>query len=354
MIKDEYSPYKVVHHLDKLEELKQGRQIAPLQIHLVPTNRCNQNCIFCAYRLPDYPSAKNFRASDEIPEAKLLEIIDSCAGMGVRAIQYTGGGEPLVHPAIAKAFLRTLEHGLDLALVSNGQALTDEIIDMLADVSWVRISMDACRKETYSLIRRVKGQVHTGVSESIAKLAKIKKRTVLGVGFVVNAENHREIYDACRYFKELGVDNFRISAAFTPFGMDYFKGFLQDARALAQKAKQDFEDENYTVFNLFGDRIGDLFHGSQDYSYCAMKEFVPYVGADQNVYTCCMLAYNDLGLIGSVENQSLENLWNSPEKKDFFTRHDPRALCRIPCMFQGKNEFINYVIKKDARHTNFI
>lgn len=354
MIKDEYSPYKVVHHLDKLEELRQGRQIAPVQIHLVPTNRCNQNCVFCAYRLPDYPSAKDFQTTDQIPSAKLLEIIDSCRELGVRAIQYTGGGEPLAHPAIADAFRRTLDHGLDLALVSNGQALNDELLELLTDVAWVRISVDAGRKETYSLIRRVRGEIHERVLASIGKLAKMKKKTILGVGFVVNAENYREIYDACRLFKDLGVDNFRISAAFTPFGMDYFSNFLDTAKELAQRAKADFEDARYTVFNLFNDRISDLFHGAQDYPYCPMKEFVPYVGADQNVYTCCMLAYNDLGRIGSLAGQTLAELWNSPEKRAFFDNHDPRKTCRIPCMFQGKNDFIRYAIKPDARHTNFI
>lgn len=354
MIKDEYSPYKVVHHLDKIEELRQGCQIAPVQIHLIPTNRCNQNCVFCAYRLPDYPSAKNFYAKDEIPESKLLEIIDSCKEIGVKGIQYTGGGEPLVHPAISKAFQRTIEQGMDLALVSNGQALTDELIEILANVSWVRISVDSHKKATYSLIRRVKGGIYDKVTKNIEKLAKLKSSTILGVGFVVNAENHREIYSACQYFKELGVDNFRISAAFTSFGMAYFDGFLQDAKELAQKAKENLEDKNFTVFNLFNDRIGDLFHGSQDYPYCPMKEFVPYVGADQNVYTCCMLAYNDFGYIGSLQEQSFNELWSSEQKKSFFENHDPRKYCKMPCMFQGKNEFINYAIKPDARHINFI
>ncbi|WP_186441736.1 radical SAM protein [Desulfamplus magnetovallimortis] len=354
MIKDEYSPFKVVHHFDKLKQLQQGEQITPVQIHLIPTNRCNQNCVFCAYRLPDYPSAANFNAKDEIPEAKLIEIIDSCKTLGVKAIQFTGGGEPLVHPAILKAFQKTLENGLDLALVSNGQALTDDMIHLLADVSWVRISMDACHKKTYSLIRRVKGDIHSRVSKNIEKLARIKKGTILGVGFVVNAENHREIYDACRYFKELGADNFRISAAFTSFGMDYFKGFLEQAKDMASQAKQDFEDKTYKVFNLFNDRISDLFQGTQNYPYCPMKEFVPYIGADETVYTCCMLAYNKLGRIGSIKDQAFEALWESEEKEQFFKYHDPRKYCQIPCMFQGKNEFINYAVKTDARHINFI
>lgn len=354
MIKDEYSPYKAVHHPEELAQLKRGEQIAPVQVHLIPSNRCNQSCTFCAYRMPEYSSSQNFDGRDIIPGPKLMEILDSCKSLGVRAIQYTGGGEPLTHPDIAEAFRRTLDLGLDLALVSNGMALTDELTDLLSDVAWVRISVDCGDAATYSLIRRVKGEVFSRVKEKVSKLARKKKDTTLGIGFVVNAENHREIYDACRTFKDLGVDNFRISAAFTPSGLRYFDPFFQSARELAQRTKEDFEDANFTVFNLFGDRIADLFHGEQDYDYCPMKEFVPYIGADLGLYTCCMLAYNDNGYIGSLKEMTFEELWNSKEKREFFARHSPRALCRIPCMFENKNKFINYCIKDNPRHINYI
>lgn len=39
-MKEEYSPYKIVHNIDKLQELKEGKQTIPLQVQIVPTNRC--------------------------------------------------------------------------------------------------------------------------------------------------------------------------------------------------------------------------------------------------------------------------------------------------------------------------
>lgn len=354
MIKDEYSPYKIVHHIDKLNELKNGQQPNPVQIHLIPSNRCNQNCTFCAYRMPESASNQHFNPKDIMPPEKLLEIIDSCRKMGVKAIQYTGGGEPLVHPNIKDAFRKTLDYEIDLALVSNGQALDDEMIDMLADVSWVRISVDSSNSGTYSIMRRTKAAVFDRVVENVRKLAAKKKGTVLGIGFVVSKENYTEIYDSCKLFKELGVDNFRISATFTPMGIRYFDGILEEAKKIAERAKRELEDEKFTVFNLFNDRIGDLFDGVQNYDFCPMKELVPYVGADLKVYTCCVLAYNDLGYIGSLEDQSLDEFWQSKGKKKFYKEHSPKVYCQLPCMFEKKNEFMNYCIKRDPKHTNFI
>ena len=64
MFKEEYSPYKIIHHLDKLIQLKNREQPVPIQIQLVPTNICNQNCIFCAYRMKDSLSNQEFNKKD--------------------------------------------------------------------------------------------------------------------------------------------------------------------------------------------------------------------------------------------------------------------------------------------------
>lgn len=354
MIKDEYSSYKIVHHFDKLNELKSGIHVNPIQIHLIPTNRCNQSCTFCSYRMPESPCNQDFYANDEIPVEKLFEVIGSCSNLGVKAMQFTGGGEPLAHPNIKEVLQKTKNAGIEIALVSNGIALDNDLIQMLTDACWVRISIDAFNKETYSLLKRVKAHTFDKVLSNIKKLAKEKKKTVLGIGFVVNRENYTEIYDSCKMLKDIGVDNFRISASFTPLGLKYFDGIYETAKKLSEKAKNELEDEKFTVFNLFNDRISDLFIGSQDYNFCPMKELVPYIGADQNVYTCCILSYNKNGYIGSIKNQSFEELWKSEEKRLFFDKHNPKIYCRLPCMFEKKNEFINYCIKKDAKHTNYI
>ncbi len=354
MIKDEYSPYKIVHQMEKLEEMKNGGQPDPVQVHLIPSNRCNQSCTFCAYRMPESASNQKFNANDMMSSEKLFEIIDSCKQLGVKAIQYTGGGEPLVHPGIKEAFKRTLDNNMELALVSNGMALDDELIDILSDISWVRVSVDSASKGTYSILRRTKAGNFDVVAKNVRKLSNKKSGTVLGIGFVVSRENYLEIYDACKFFKDAGVDNFRISATFTPLGLRYFDGILEEAKDIAQKAKVDLEDKDFTVFNLFNDRIGDLFDGVQEYDFCPMKELVPYLGADLNVYTCCILAYNSLGYIGSLKDQTFEELWHSKEKIDFYNRHSPKVYCRLPCMFENKNDFINYCIKKDPKHINFM
>ena len=351
MIRDEYSPYKIVHHMDKLNELKDGKQPTPLQVQIIPSNRCNQRCSFCAYRMKGYLSNEQFEERDILSYSKIKEILTDCQHMGVKGIQYTGGGEPLVHPDIKQIFKDTLNHNLEIALVTNGQNLDEDTCKILTDATWVRISLDSSNASMYKRIRKV--NQFNNVINNIKTLVKYRKDCVIGIGYVVCKENWKGILKAAQMAKDLGVQNFRISASFTPQGYSYFDGFLEEAKELAQQASE-LSDENFTVFNLFNDRIQDTFEGVQDYEKCPVKELLTYIGADYNVYTCCTLAFNQRGLIGSIKNQSFYELWNSEEKKKMFSGHNPSIHCQHTCMFKNKNIFINYCTKNDPQHVNFI
>ena len=352
-MKEQYSPYKIVHHLDKISQLKDGKQTNPLQVQIVPSNICNQSCHFCAYRMKDYLSNEQFNDKDFLSYQKIIQTLNRMIGMNVNAVQYTGGGEPLVHPKIKDIFRHTLKNNIQLALVSNGQALDEQLCQMLSQSRWVRISVDSGSKQLYGFLRRTKRQIFDKVIKNIKNLIKYNKRSIIGVGFVVQRQNYKDIYKAAQIFKDVGVNNFRISAAFTPMGYQYFKDFEKQAKQLSTKAQQ-LSDDKFTVFNLFNDRVKDNFQGIQNYDFCGIKQLLAYVGADYNVYTCCTLAYNKKGLIGSIKDKSFQDLWYSQQKKDKFNSHNPSKHCNFPCMYKNKNDFINYCTKKDAKHINFI
>ena len=339
--------------MDKIDELKRGHQTVPLQVQIVPSNRCNQRCSFCAYRQPDYLSNQRFSDDQLLSYEKIIETLDSFVEMGVKAVQYTGGGEPLVHPKIKEIFKETKARGLEVSLVSNGMALDEDLCDILGDAAWVRISIDSASADVYSMIRKVSYKMFEKTKNNIAELVRYKRTSIIGIGFVVNKENYHEIYDAAVMAKELGVDNFRISAAFTTMGYSYFDTFLEDAKELSKKA-ESLSDSKFTVFNLFNDRVKDAFEGTQDYNNCSIKDLLSYIGADYNVYTCCTLAYNDAGNIGSIKDQTFKELWESKEKIAMYDDHRPCDRCKHPCMYKNKNEFINYCIKPNAKHINHI
>ena len=156
-----YSPFKVVHHMDRLMQLKNGEQPVPSQVQLVISDVCNHDCSFCAYRMSGYTSNENFGILDKVSQKvesnpnrkisydKCVEILEDCKELGVRAIQFTGGGEPTTHLDHPKIFQKVIDLGMDLALITNGAILKPDVVDTLVHAKWVRFSIDAGTPEMY-------------------------------------------------------------------------------------------------------------------------------------------------------------------------------------------------------------
>ena len=128
--------------------------------------------------------------------------------------------------------------------------------------------------------------------------------------------------------------------------------FYEEAKALAQKAKDDFETDEFKVFNLFGDRLGDLELKKPDYDFCSYMHLNTYIGGDLKVYTCCNNAYNDHGDMGSLQDQRFIDYWQSETKKEKYDCFKASSCAR--CMFNNKNRFINYMIEDNPVHVNYI
>jgi wyosine [tRNA(Phe)-imidazoG37] synthetase (radical SAM superfamily) len=184
-----YSPFKVVHHMDKVSQLRKRMQPVPSQVQLVISDVCNHDCSFCAYRMSGYTSNENFgvlnnvsqqidnNPNRKIPYGKCIEIIKDCKEMGVGAIQFTGGGEPTTHPEHSKIFQKVIDLDMDLALITNGAILRPDAIKTLVHAKWVRVSVDAGTSEMYSKIRNVKKGKFDRTLENISKLVEAKAKS---------------------------------------------------------------------------------------------------------------------------------------------------------------------------------
>lgn len=349
-----YSPLKVFHHRQQIDDLRDGRRPRLIHTQLVPTNRCNQRCSFCAYRSHGYSSSQDFDMRDEIPTTKLLEIARSLAVMGVQAVEITGGGEPTLHPGFYDLCRTLQDHEIQYGVVTNGSVESSLVDSSLESAAWVRFSIDAGNSHTYAAIRRSSPETYDMVRNRITNLASRKngrEDPIIGVGFVVTRDNWREVYQAALNARDDGADNFRISAVFQNEGASYFSDFYQDVQRLCRSART-LETERFTVFDLMGDRIEDLSQKSPHYSFCGFQHLCTYVGADLGVYRCCVVAYNPMGLLGSLRDQTFCEMWHSEETAQKLRDFDAHGCPR--CMFNGKNASIAYAIEKNPRHVDFL
>lgn len=347
MAVDLYSQSKPVYWMDRLQMLRSGLKPAPVHVQMVLSDLCNQDCGFCAYRMSAglsnelFPQGKRKNPNRMIPGEKAREIIDDCADLGVKAIQFTGGGEPTVHPEHLELFARAQVHGMSTALVTNAMTL-DASHPAVRAMSWVRVSVDAGTAETYARTRRVSARHWSTVWKNVERLSGSCDGTI-GVGFVVTKENFRELPLAAELAHKAGAANIRVGAVFSAEGVGYYGDALPEIRAVLKESRERFGDFFADVFER---RIDDLEAGSPTDAACGYQHLTTYIGGDLGVYRCCNTAYTRSGKVADLHEMRFADLYNKPTEE-----FDARG-CRF-CQFRGQNEVIA-ATQRMSVHAEFV
>ena len=358
-----YSSIKIFHHIDRLKQLKNKEHPVPISFRLAISDLCNQNCHFCTFRLEntlntlfsetDKNGKVTYNPKRFLDREKCPEVVKDAKEMGVKSIEFTGGGEPTVHPDHIEIFNAVLASGLDMGLITNGVLFRPDLIDTLLKATWVRFSVDAGTPSTYSQIRRVPIKTYTRVLENIRELVKRKKETksdlTIGMSFIVTDQNYTEIYEAAKQACELGVDYLRVGHYWTDDG--FIAGDVKITEELIEKSIKDFNREGFAVLNRYTPEKSKNIE-RPDYSFCAYQHISTWIAADYNVYRCCVTSYSNHGLIGSIKNQSFKQLWESELKRQRFDGFDAKSCTQ--CIYNDKNAILNYVISDSPAHSNFI
>ena len=357
VVKQPYGSLKIVWHPEKLNSFLKGKVSSPLYVRIKPTNRCDHSCFWCSYD----PNAGNILSeeinrTDEIPNEKMMEILSDFKEMGVKAITYSGGGEPLVYPHIIKTLEKTLDNNIDLSIITNGQRLSERRAELLAKSKWVRISADYCDPETFMKSRRIVEKSFYKLQENIKKFAKIKDpECELGINFIIHHINKDKVYESAKFFKDLGVNHVRYTPRWMEEGWEeYHQPFKENVIEQIKLAQQELPNERFKVYDTYENDFNKPQITKRSYSKCAIMQIVPVIAADSCVYFCHDKTYTAGGRLGPIKDRSFKELWFSKEAKEKFDNFDAKAECAQHCVYDEKNSFINQVLDSYGGHVNFI
>jgi len=355
MRNNKYSDYKIFGFPEKLKSFEESTIAPPLYVRIKPTNRCNHDCYWCVYadsfrkknKADDFGSGHiqsemhtEMVESDTMPKEKLLETLEIFKEIGVKAVTYSGGGEPLFYKHIVEIMEKTVSNGIDLSIITNGELLNGERAKILTHAKWVRISMDYTNPLQMKNFRRVGNGSFDRVMENIKNFSKIKNHNCdLGVNYIVHKDNCHDLVKFAKLMKDYGVDNVRFSPMWLPEFSEYHKGF-KDVVESQLKEAADLVDETFTVNSTYN--TSDKTHTThRSYKKCYINQIVPVLGADMSVYTCHNKAYDETGIIGSIKDQDFKNMWFSKQTKDFFDEFNPQKMCQHQCSADNKNIIMN-------------
>ena len=110
-------------------------RFSPILVQMVPIRRCNLRCSYCN----EYD-----RTSGPVPEEIMRARIDKVRSLGAMVLEFSGG-EPLMHPAIARLVAHGTRHGfLTRWVITNGYLLDEDRVRALNDagLTHLQLSLD--------------------------------------------------------------------------------------------------------------------------------------------------------------------------------------------------------------------
>ncbi len=332
------SQNKIFKHTERINEWLEKGITKPIMIEIDTTNKCNHNCSFCAgNRTKDIAELKI-----GFLKKTINQISPFCKGL-----VFTGGGEPLMNKDTIKALEYAKLKKIDVALITNGNLITDESAKkIIKNCTWVRVSVDGVSSKEYSENRRIDKDSFKVLLNNIKLLIKYKKqlksKCTVGVGYLVNKKNKKNILKFTKMFKKIKVDYVQ----FRPYHYHEVNADkeLKEAKKL-ETTKFKVMSTNHRFKKMEG-----------NFKKCYRDEFTTVIAADGKIYPCCFTRGIKDFEVGDLRKNSFEKIWTSKKRQKINKNKLKNPNCPIMIKYDTLNKILwdIYNINKKGVHLNFV
>lgn len=346
----EIDQHKLMYHPQRVAEWFERGDCSPIYVEVGLTDLCNHKCVFCGL---DWA-----RGKDILETKVLLKNLRDMGEFGVKAICFSGAGEPLLHKDFNLFVQKTKEFGMDVSFSTN-TVLFDEkkAEETLPYTSWIRFSIDAATSETHSIIHRTSEKDFSIILNNLDKAVEIKRRnnyeTTLGVQFLLLEENKKEVIKLAEILKKIGVDNLQVKPysqnpnSFNRMSIDYHK-FLE-----LEDRLQSLSDDKFKIYFRVN-RIESV-SIKQDYNKCYGLPFFTIINEKGNVMPCHLYYNHPEFVYGNIYQHKFSKILNSKKRKEILEKIQQRGVhdCKKGCRLDSSNSYL-YRLKNPKPHDNFI
>ena len=356
---------KMYLHADRIAAWQAGVLPYPVTVELDVTNLCNHACPGC-----NYSYLVNIK-KDSISFDLAQTVIKELGSLGVKAITFSGGGEPLVYgeDRIVALMETARAAGMDTALITNGSRLTSE--RFLELCQWVRVSLDGYDAETFARFHgRKEGEFHKVCGRLLAFCASAQNRkergiccATVGAGFLTDVGSvargdFGKMAEFCARFPGLDYLQFRplvqnMVADPTLTGQALIAPADLLAINAAYREARKFSRPDYRVV-LSGGKYETLAtpNAGRTYDRCLAHFLEAVISADSRVYICCHGQGVEGFCLGDLRENTFAEIWQSEGARATYESIDPRHHCQPACRLHLQNVQLQNLAA--AVHPNFI
>lgn len=305
----------------KLDSLDRLKGLVPVTMELDLTNVCTHQCPLCTgIRSSEANGERLYTVAadgEEMPVAKAAVYICQMAAAGVKALIFTGGGEPTVYKQLVALIQRANELGMDVALITHGGLLHKHDMPSLVEAcSWIRISIDAGDAKQFRDVHgsgnstREWHQVWENVTALCEQRTVNKSSCTIGVAFLAGKENVSGMLKCAMRAARSGADYFQVRPFHGQLAFDP-RHIIEEVRCLCDKA-------GYTMSIVASDQKYSQMKNGQpvprDYDHCHLTQFASVICANEKMYVCCHLRNMEQFCIGDLRKNTFEEIIQSQHR----------------------------------------
>jgi len=323
------SQAKMLYHIDRLYSYLHYGDAWPIFIEINLTDKCNLSCSWCI---------SGNRLNNTINTNQLMKFLKNFKEHGGKAVTFSGGGEPTLHPDFYEIVVYTKNLGFDLGLMTNG-TFAKRYINLIGDnFKWVRFSLDTVNHEKYKEWKGI-----NAVSRVLNNMRFLKDKNVkVGINCNVNIDMTINdiicLVDAvflhCKYIQ------------FRPVLPRYFK----KEKPVLNLSVWAYLRKNFATnlkINFSFDKLKDVMTENWfPFETCEGHFFSPILNSDGNLMICMYHFGDNRFAFGNIYESTFEEIWNSNMRKKtihFVRQLDYHSNCQVCCKLCELNKFIFFL-----------
>jgi MoaA/NifB/PqqE/SkfB family radical SAM enzyme len=284
-------------------------------------------------------------------EENLRKLIWDLHDLGVRGVEFCGGGEPTLHSALPTLIRDMKAKGMSTGLLTNGTKLTGELASAVVDcASYVRIGFDSGSAEMFNKVKRPKSPAASfdAVCENVANTISLRNerggKVLISMKVILCSENYGEIEECVRLATDLGVDSIQFKAA--------------------RLTDKELTPEQVAIVNETMDRVRSQYPtmtvvgGADKLSIdrqCWLTPIQIMVDTLGDVFLCCYYRHRrETHSFGNAFQQPLRDIWYSQRHWDAIASIQPAECNLLDCRFVQYNRVMTMLLLENDAQFEFI
>ncbi len=342
----DFLQHRIITHYESAVKIRKREMPAPRTAIVYPTYVCNQDCLWCEYR------SENTEHHAVMSRDELMGVITDLDNLGVKGVEFCGGGEPSLHPHLADAVEDLHRRGMSVGILTNGTKMKGRLAEVFIKYgSYVRVGFDGGTAETGNFVKQPKSPEarFEAVCENVAAMVKLRNEQGtacrISMKVVVDQNNMHEIEEAVKLGVELKVDSIQFKAA-----------RLVDSEVTPEQA----EEINADVARCQETYRGQLtvIGGATKVNTsrkCWLTPLQLTIDTLGEVYLCCYYTHRkEKHTIGNCFKDPLDGLWYSEDHWRKIDAIEPHECNNLDCRFVKYNEIMDKLVADNEAQFEFI